>query len=83
MGPRDGAGEMVRAWGVRVTPLHPLLLFAGGVARFPSPLAGEGLGVRGPRRQARDAEAPCGADPSSGAFSDTFSRKGKRGLTKA
>jgi hypothetical protein len=48
-------------------------------AGLPSPLAGEGLGVRGPRRQARDEEAPCGAGPLiRRAARDTFSRKGRK-----
>ena len=72
MGPRDGAGEMVRARGVRLIP---------PAAKLPSPLRERGVGVRGLRRQARNPEALRRATPSSVAYGDTFSRKGRRGRT--
>ncbi len=53
---------------------------------FPSPLAGEGLGVRGPRRQARlaartphPAHSPSKDGRLSTGYRATFSRKGRRG----
>ena len=60
-----GSAEIVGAVAERLSP--------------PSPLAGEGLGVRGPRRKARLKEAPIGAGPLIRPFGPPSPTRGEGG----